>query len=98
MVCGFSDRLYLKLCRLDRSKVALGLRRQLTCVQLTIFLKFLLVLNETPLGVLELRLQKDIRALGKILTVTAVFVDEQRRQTSRDFLREDGILVHVGPL
>jgi len=53
----------------------------------SVFLELLLVLQKTPFRILELRLQEDIGALGQILAVATVLVDEERRQAGGDLLR-----------
>ena len=78
------QRLDLHLDVLDRLQVRVELRRQLAGELLAVGLELLLLLDQTPPRILELRLEKLVRAFSEHLTIAQVLLDEQRRQPLGD--------------
>ena len=77
----FEQRLQLHLDVVLALDVGFELGRQLARVLAAVILEPLLVLDQTPPRVLELRFQELVGALGQHFPVAQILFDEQRRQT-----------------
>ena len=97
-VHGFEDRLDLELPALHALEVGFDLGRQLAGILPAVLFTLLFGLDQPPLGLLELRLQKRVGARHEHFAIPHALFHEQRGQPLRDLHDRPWILAHEAHL